>query len=288
MPLASLTEILREAQRGHYAVGYFESWNLESMQAVVEAAEEERSPVVIGVNGGLLNLSDPDEIEYYAAIGKVAARKASVPVALILNETDNFQLICRGIRYGFTCVMVDGAHLPFKDNIELTKKVVEFAHAVGVSVEAALGHSPRANEGFCDKKVPEDFMTKPDEAARFVEETNIDALAISIGNVHVMYEGKARIDFDRLKEIRRMVNVPLVIHGGTGFPDDCVRKAIQMGVCKFNVGTMLRLAFSTSMRKVIEEKAERGFPEDYLKLVKSIMKNLVKKKIRLYRSTTEL
>lgn len=284
MVAVSMLEMLREAQRKRYAVGYFESWNLESTRAVINAAEEERSPVIIGFNGGLLAAHER-ELEYYAAIGKVAVEKATVPAVLILNEASGFQQIVQGIRYGFSSVMIDGSFLPFDKNINLTRKVVEVAHSVSVCVEAQLDALPHAKDGVFlgDVKV---FMTDPKKAAEFVSRTGIDALSVSIGNIHALYKGEAEIDFSRLREIRELVDVPLVIHGATGIPDDSIKKIIQLGVCKINIGAALRLAFTNGMRKALE-KSPLIDPEDILESAERELKQLIKGKMKIYGCTAK-
>lgn len=279
MVLVSMLEMLREARRNRYAVGYFESWNLESLRSVINAAEEERSPVIIGFNGGFL-ATRKRELEYYAAIGKVTTEKATVPTVLLLNEASGFQQIVQGIGCGFSSVMIDGSFLPFDKNINLTKKVVEVAHSVGVCVEAQLDVLPHAKDGVFLGDVKA-FMTDPKKAAEFVNETGIDALSVSVGNIHALYKGKAEIDFDRLKEIRELVDIPLVLHGATGIPDDSVKKAIEVGVCKINIGTALRSAFTNGMRKALE-KRQLTDPEEVLESAEQEMKKLIKSKMKTY------
>jgi fructose-bisphosphate aldolase class II len=190
-------------------------------------------------------------LRYFAALGKEAASQSRVPVALILNEVLTFEHIKEGIKAGFNVVMMDTSRFPFKKNLDITKKIVKIAHPKGVSVEAELGELPMAKNGAFD--IDSYNKTDPEEAAIFAEETGVDALSVSIGNVHVLTKGKARIDFERLKDIRERVDIPLVIHGGTGFPADAVRKVIKLGVCKFNVGTILKKIYLEETKKYVSK-----------------------------------
>lgn len=245
MPLVSLEDMLGEALKKKYAIGYFESWNLESLVGVLDAAEAKKSPVIVGFGGRVLGR--PKDLEYYAAIGKVAPEKSRVPVNLILNEASSLDQIKRGVELGFSTVMMDGSRLSFAENVELTKSIVRIAHKAGVCVEGQVGTLPMAKDGEF-KGDSDGSLTDPEMAAEFVQLTKIDALAISIGNIHLLRKGEAKIDLARLRRIRDLVGIPLVIHGGSGFPRDAVAGVIERGVCKFNVGTILRNAFSEGMK----------------------------------------
>ncbi len=279
MVLFSLLKMLKEAQRCGYAVGYFESWNLESTRAVVKAAEEERSPIIIGFNGSLLAARARD-LEGYATIGKVMAEKASVPTALLLNEAQDFQQIVQGIKCGFSSVMIDGSSLPLDENIKLTRKIVEVCHSVGVSVEGQMNELPHAEDGEFHGDIT-GFLTVPEKAAYFVRETDLDALSISVGNIHILYKEKAKIDFRRLEKIRELIGIPLVVHGATGISDDDIQRMLRLGVCKINIGTELRVRFKNGMKKAIE-KSYVIDPEEILGMAEQEMKHLVKSKIKIY------
>jgi len=283
MPLFSMSEILRQAQENKYGVGHFESWNLESTRAVIRAANEERSPVIFGFNGTIMEERGRD-LEYYAAIGRVAVEKARIPIALILNEASSFEQVVRGIRCGFSAVMIDGSNLPFENNIELTRKVVEVAHAVGVSVEGQLDELPHAKAGIFGEKLTENQMTNPDRARDYVNETGIDALSVSVGNVHVMYARQAEIDTDRVREIARATRIPLVIHGATSIADDSIKRAIESGICKVNIGTALRSAFAEGIRT---SGASGSYvdPELILESGELQLKEFVRAKMRVYGSS---
>ena len=256
-----MREILRDALKGNYAVGYFEPWDQYSMEAVIQAAENMRSPVIVGCGGLMMDQDwfDGGGMEALAGVGKVLAHRSKVPTALILNEVSTFDQIERGLSYGFNAVMLDTSHLSFEENVRMTQKVVAAAHAVDVDVEAELGHLPFGS-GENDKE--ETFLTDPEQAAEFVERTKVDALAVSIGNVHVLLKGKVdNIEFDRLERIHRMVKVPLVIHGSTGFPDDAVRRVIELGVAKFNVGTVLKRAYWLGLKDALTHIRDDANPQ---------------------------
>jgi len=260
MPLVSMKRLLTDALSGRYAVCYCESWNLESFQAVIEAAEEMRSPVISGFNGGFLmhpTRAAPERLTYYAGFAR-ALRESSVPVAFLLNETDNLAQIEEGIELGFNAVMIEGAHLGAEAYRDLVKKVVRIAHARNVSVEAQIGHLPNGWEESNGEP------TDPKQARAFVEETGIDALGISIGNVHILTQGKAAIDVASLRKIRKEVEVPLVVHGGTGFPAECAAEVIGLGVAKFNFGTNLKQTYLSTIREKLADYSEPMNPHPFL------------------------
>ena len=280
---APISEMLSEAREKRYAVGYFESWNLESTRAVIAAANEERSPVIIGFNGTIVDEHRRD-LEYYAAIGKVAARKAQVPVGLILNEASGFEQIILGIRYGFPTVMIDGSSMTFENNVRLTRKVVDVAHSANVSVEGQSDELPHSKAGILPEKDIKTNMTDPKKAQDFVNRTGVDALSVSVGNVHVLYKEYAEIDFERLEEIAKAVDIPLVLHGATGIKDDSIKKAIELGICKINLGTALRLTFTVGIRNALGVRS-LAEPEGVLELAEFELKEFVKTKMRVYGSS---
>ena len=239
MPLVSMTQLLTEACAGSYAVCYCESWNLESLVAVAEAAEELEAPIVAGFNGGFLKhpaRPKPQELAYYAGLG-LALRRCRVRVAFLLNETDDFEQIKRAIELGFNAVMVENERLEASQYRSLVRKVVAIAHPAGVAVEAAAG---RLADGAGHLTAE---ATSPGEAQTLVEETGVDALGVAVGNVHILTEGQASIDLERLENIRARVAVPLVLHGGTGIPMERIDDYIQRGVAKINFGTALKQVY---------------------------------------------
>lgn len=260
MPLASMKALLADARAGGYALCYCESWNLESFQAVVEAAEEMYAPFIAGFNGGFLRQaarSKPENLAYYAGL-RLALEKSPVSAAFILNETDDYAQIEEGIELGFNAVMVESDYLAPEDYMALVKRVVRLAHARGVSVEAQIGRLPHGEPGYQPGQ-----LTDPKLAQRFVEETEIDALGIAIGNIHIQTRGKASLDLELLKRIHEEVNLPLVIHGGSGFPREYARQAIELGVAKFNFGTNLKQACLAALRQGLERYREPMSPHPF-------------------------
>jgi len=232
-----------------YAVGYFESWNFESLQGVIDAAEESRSPVIIGFNGEFL--SDPERaaaerITWYGALGKAAAESATVPCGVIFNECSRDKWVRRAVTAGFNLVM------PIPEEGEATadytarvQSIVAYAHTRQVAVEAELGTLPfgAADGG--------GSVTDPRQAADFVVTTGIDLLAISAGNIHVLLEGQAALDLERIAALRRTVDIPMVLHGGTGISDSTLRQAVKLGVTKVNYGTALKQRYLVAVRQAL-------------------------------------
>jgi ketose-bisphosphate aldolase len=287
MPLVSMQSLLARALNGRYAVGYFEAWELYSLEAVLEAAEESRSPCILGFGGAV---TEPEwygahGVESLAALATTLATRASVPTCVLFNEATAFAHAVRGLRAGCNAVMLDSSALPDAEHTEVTARLVAVAHAVGAAVEAELGHLPNAEEpGHAG------ILTDPHHARRFVQATGIDALAVSIGNVHILQQGEAQVDLDLLEAIFRATGLPQVIHGGTGFPRGAVADAIQRGAAKFNVGTTLKRAFLDGMQAAIGAPAgihalmgSRG-SEDVLQAGKQRMKERILELVALYGS----
>lgn len=292
MPRVPMTELLADAQRGRYAVCYCESWNLESFEAVVEAAEEACAPVITGFNGGFLmhpSRSKPESLAYYAGMG-LALRDAAVPVAFLLNETDNLAQIEQGIAMGFNSVMVENDLLPLEEYRQLVKRVVQIAHAAGISVEAAVGRLP---DGWA-RGNSKGQITDPVAARTFVEGTGVDALGVSVGNVHVLTRGKAAIDLAVLARIHEKVKVPLVLHGGTGIPLELAKSIIACGVAKINFGTVLKQSYLVAVQKKLAAYKKssnphlflgKGGPQDILVAGREAVKNKVLELLQLCGST---
>lgn len=281
MPLVTLKEVLVEAEKGCYAVGAFNANNMEIVQAIIEAAEEEKAPVILQASQGALKYAG---IEYITAMVKVAAERTTVPVVLHLDHGTGFEQLMQCIRNGFTSIMVDGSAYSLEENIAVTKKVKEIADAVGVSVEAEIGRIGGTEDHiFVSER--EAFFTDPQEAKRFVDETGVEALAVAIGTAHGQYKGEPKLDFARLEKIKGLIpNTPIVLHGSSGVPDESIRRAIELGVRKVNIDTNLREAFVAGMREVIESNPKEIDPRKILKPAKEKMKAVVKEKIRLFGS----
>lgn len=279
MALVNSKELLLDAQKNHYAVGAFNVENMEMMQAVIAAAEAENAPVILQTTPSTLRYADTS---LYSAMAKAVAEKASVPVAIHLDHGSSFDLCEKAAKDGYTSLMIDGSKLSLDENIALTKKVVDMAKAYDAcpTVEAELGKLG-GKEDDVEVKEGEDTCTDPAEAIRFVEETGIDSLAVAIGTAHGFYKGTPKLEFERLAEIRNSVAVPLVLHGSSGIPDDDVKKAISLGICKVNFATELRVAYSEAVKKHIADDPSVYDPKKYGEAGRAAVTELVRHRIQI-------
>ncbi|NLY66180.1 MAG: class II fructose-1,6-bisphosphate aldolase, partial [Tissierellia bacterium] len=237
-------------------------------------------PVILQASQGAIKYAG---IEYITALAKVAASKVKVPVAIHLDHGTDFEQIMLCIRHGFTSVMIDGSKYELKKNIEITRKVVEVAHAVGVSVEAELGKIGGTEDDITvDER--EATFTDPEEAKIFVDETNVDSLAIAVGTAHGVYKGEPKLDFDRIKAIKDKLGIPLVLHGSSGVPADAIEKAVSLGINKINIDTDLRIAFTQAMKDYHKEHPDNIDPRKVLGPARAAMKEVIKEKIALFGS----
>jgi fructose-bisphosphate aldolase class II len=293
MPLIPMQDLLDDALREAYAVGYFEAWDQYSLEAVLEAAEEAMSPVILGFGGVMMDQGwfDGGGLKRLAALGRAASEDSRVPVSFLLNEVETFDQVMLGIDLGFSAVMLDTSGLSLDDNIAAVRRVTDAAHARGVAVEGECGSLPDASGRMDDASTPS--MTDPDEAARYVAESGVDALSVSIGNVHILTQGHSNVDFERLAKIHGRVSVPLVIHGGTGFPDEAVPRAIKLGVAKFNVGTILKQLYIEEVRRAasalpdgfdVQETVGSRKPSDIFEQAKDRVKDETKRRMSVYGS----
>jgi ketose-bisphosphate aldolase len=263
--------MMRRAREDGYAVGYFESWNVESLYGVVEAAESARAPVIIGFNGEFLSRAGrtaAERLSWCGALGKAAALSASIPCGLIFNECAQDDWTREAVTAGFNLVMPADAAATSDDYAKRVRALVDYARPRGVAVEAELGEPPVGLPGLAHG-VGE--ATDPDAARSFVRATGVDLLAVSVGNVHVSLSGRKALDLDRLAAIRRAVDVPLVLHGGTGIADDSLRRAIAIGVAKVNYGTVLKQRYLAAVRRALANDEPNphallgmGGPEDVM------------------------
>ncbi|MGJ7923254.1 class II fructose-bisphosphate aldolase [Neobacillus sp. LXY-4] len=245
--LANTKDVLLHAQKGKYAVGAFNVYNLETAQAAIRVAEREYQPVILALGERYFPTVD---VEGFSAMVRALAAKASISVSLHLDHAYKKESIIRAIRSGFTSVMYDGSLFDIEQNIRYTKEIVEIAHMAGVSVEAEIGSLARG--AFSDEEEGDGTLTDPESARQFVTETGVDFLAAAIGTVHGMYQGEPNIDLSLLKRIRQAVEVPLVLHGGSGTPDDIIKQAIQAGICKINVNTEVSMAAVSFIQNYLE------------------------------------
>jgi fructose-bisphosphate aldolase class II len=281
MPFVTLREVLAEAERGEYAVGAFNTNNMEIVQAIVEAAEEEQAPVILQASQGALKYAG---IRYITAIVRAAVETASIPVVLHLDHGTSFEQTMLCLKHGFTSVMFDGSKYELAENIAATRRVVDVAHAMGASVEGELGKIGGSED---DITVDEGdaLFTDPGEAERFVTEANVDALAVAIGTAHGTYKGEPKLDFDLLELINNRVETPIVLHGASGVPARSIEKAISLGVRKINIDTELRLAFTRGVQDVVKNHPNEYDPRKILGPAKEEMKAIIKAKMRLFGSS---
>lgn len=249
MPLVNSRELLKDAQRHCYAVGAFNVENMEMMQAVVAAAQAEGAPVILQTTPSTLRYADTAT---FAAMAQAVAGEAAVPVAIHLDHGDSIDLCTQAIEDGYTSVMIDGSKMPLVENVALVQQVVRRAGEAPLRpcVEAELGRLG-GKEDSLEVNAGEDIYTDPEEAAAFVAQTGIDALAVAIGTAHGFYKGTPKLDFERLAQIRDAVPVPLVLHGTSGVLDRDVQRAISLGVCKVNFATELRAAYTQAVRQAL-------------------------------------
>lgn len=246
MPVATMPDLLAAARAGGYGVGYFESWDLASLEAVIDAAEAERSPVIIGFGGMMVDAAwlEARGVAMLGPAARAAAAAASIPAAVMFNEAQTLAQAHIALDAGYNCILLSTDSLSEPEALRVTAALTARAHAAGVAVEAELGHLPDAAAGAEDGGE----MTDPDAAADFVAETGVDCLAVSIGNVHIKTDGWAAIDRGRLEALHAAVGVPFAVHGGTSFPPDQVPHAVGHGVAKFNVGTILKRVYLDALR----------------------------------------
>ncbi|MTD31180.1 class II fructose-bisphosphate aldolase [Planomicrobium sp. YIM 101495] len=247
--LVNTKDMLINAQKGKYGVAAFNVYSLETVQAAIRVAEQEDTPVIIALGERYFPTVD---VEGFAAMVRAMAEKASVPVSLHLDHAYEKESIIRAIRCGFSSVMFDGSTHPLEENIRLTKEITEIAHMAGVSVEAEIGSL--AKGAFSDEEEGTGTLTDPESAKAFVEQTGVDFLAAAIGTVHGMYQGEPKIDIELLGRIQQVVDIPLVLHGGSGTPEEKVREAIQSGITKINVNTEVSMAAVSHLQTYFENK----------------------------------
>ena len=274
MPLVTSEEMLSKAQKGGYAVGAFNVENMEMVKAVIAAAEELKAPVMLQTTPSTVKYGT---LETYAAIVAAEAKKASVPVCLHLDHGSSFDLAVQAVKAGYTSVMIDGSKEAFEDNVAVSKRVADVGRAAGIPVEAELGKVG----GEDDHEAEADTNTDPMEAKEFVERTGITSLAVAIGTAHGFYIGTPVLDKERLSEIRKVVDIPLVLHGASGLTDQDVRDCVKRGICKVNFATELRVAYTDACKKLLAEKPETFDPKALGKVGMAAVTELVKGRMKV-------
>lgn len=276
--LVNLNEVLKKAQKGKYAVGLFNTTDTDMLQAVIEAAEESNSPVILGTAEVLLPYG---ELKLIAPSVIAAAKRAKIPVVVHYDHGLTFDRCIEALKLGFSSIMFDGSAKPYEQNIAETREMVKIAHAFGATVEGEIGH---VGEAAKEDNLLTDMYTTPEEAKAYLEATGVDALAVAIGSAHGVYKKKPMLNIERLKEIRDMVKVPLVLHGGSGLSDDDFKNTIRNGIAKVNIFTDLCLAGERAMKDGEEKKL--GYLETRNLKVEYI-KEAVKHKMALFGSVNK-
>lgn len=281
--LVNMVEMLEKAKEGKYAVGQFNINNLEWTKTILSVAEEMRSPVILGVSEGASKYMGGFNTVVGMVKGLLVDMKITVPVAIHLDHGQSFENCKKAIDAGFTSVMIDGSHHPIDENIAMTKEVVDYAHARGVSVEAEVGTVGGTEDGvYGGIKYADEG-----ECVRIVNEAKVDCLAPALGSVHGPYKGEPKLGFVEMESIKNATNKPLVLHGGTGIPDDMIRKAISCGTCKINVNTECQLAFHAEIVKVLAAKPEVYDPRKFIGPATAGIANAVKAKIEVFGSANK-
>jgi fructose-bisphosphate aldolase class II len=290
--LVHIGKIVNKKILGKYALPAFNTNDLETTQGIIRAAAKQKAPIVIQTSVGALEYAGMEEI---VGIIKTEARKVKVPIALHQDHCKDFSLIKKLIAIGYSSVMIDASGLPYKENVKLTKAVVAYAHKRGVWVQAEIGRL-LGNEDWQNVKSGEDLMTDPDEAAKFVQETGIDTLAVAVGSMHgipvdprlkkiLSKSLKEHIDIPRLAAIHKKVKIPLVLHGASGVPDDQIRNAIRQGVAVFNIDTDLRVAFNKGLRDNLRKNPQIYDPRKLLAPATEALQKMAETKIKLLKSS---
>ena len=275
MPFVATDEMLRAAQAGGYAVGAFNVENMEMAQAVVQAAQEARAPVILQTTPSTLRYADP---QLYMGSVRALAERADVPVAMHLDHGNSFELCAQALRAGYTSVMIDKSALPLEQNIALTREVVRMCVANGVPVEGEVGRVGGKEE---DLVCADAGYTDPDEAERFERETGVSSLAVGVGTAHGVYAAPPVLNVELVGRIRQRLHVPLVLHGASGLEERAIRECVTRGICKVNFATELRAAYTLAVRRTLEESPEAIDPKLYGRAGRATVKELVFSRIRV-------
>lgn len=275
MPLVTTKEMLLDAQKGGYAVGAFNVENMEMVMAVIAAAEELRAPLMLQTTPSTVKYAG---LDLYLANVKTVAERATVPVCMHLDHGDSFELAMQALRVGYSSIMIDGSHSVFEENIAVTKAVADACRPSGIPVEAELGKVGGKED---DLDGGSGGYTDPLEAKEFAERTGIGSLAVAIGTAHGVYKGEPKLDLDRLSEIRKVVSVPLVLHGASGLSEEAVKESIKRGICKVNFATELRIAYTDGVKEFLAANPDAFDPKKYGKTAMEHVKEIVKLRMRM-------
>ena len=280
MKLSNTKDMILDAQKNGYAVPAFNIHNLETIQTVLETCEKLKSPVILAATPSTVDYANK---EYLIAITQKAMEKVTIPFTFHLDHFENVKNIKNIISEGCRSVMIDASKHPFEENIAIVKDVVDFAHACGATVEAELGKLGGQEDDLnVDEK--DAFFTDPDEAVEFVERTGIDTLAVAIGTAHGLYKKEPKLDFERLAKIRKVIDIPLVLHGASGVPFEAVQKAIDLGICKVNIATELKIPFSSAIKGYFTKHPDASDLRKYLIPAKEAMAKVIEEKVKMCKS----
>lgn len=275
MPLVTSEKMLLDARKGNYAVGAFNAENMEMVQAIIEAAKEMKSPVIIQTTPGTIKYAS---LKYFRMMAEAGASVCDIPIAIHLDHGSSFELAAQAYHDGYTSIMIDGSKLSFEGNIAVTKRVVDMCRPGNIPVEGELGKvGGKEDETVSDG----DVYTEPDKALEFIEKTGITSLAVAIGTAHGFYVKKPVLDYNRLVEIRKVVDIPLVLHGASGLTDEQVTNCVERGINKVNFATELRDAFTKGVEKYMSEDAKVFDPKKYNSEGRKYVVELVKHKIEV-------
>ena len=278
--LENMKNMLEKADNGKYAVPHFNINNLEWTRFILEECENLKTPVIIGVSEGAGRYMGGFKTVADMVKNLISYLNITVPVALHLDHGSSYESCVDAIDSGFTSVMIDASKHSIEENIKITKQVVDYAHAKNVTVEAEVGAVGGEEDGVADELA----YAKVEDAVKLVQETGIDFLAPALGSVHGIYKGEPKLDFERMVKIHELVKLPLVLHGGSGIPDELIKKAISCGICKININTELQIAWSAGVRKFLNEDNKVYDPRKIIKSGENSMKEMIKEKVTLFGS----
>lgn len=270
-------QMLKKAMDEKYAVPQFNINNLEWAKFILEECQKNNSPVILGVSEGAIKYMGGYDVVNFLVRTLVLNLNITIPVCLHLDHGSSFESCKKAIDAGFTSVMIDASKESLEDNIKITNQVIEYAKKNDVSVEAEIGHIGGEEDGV----VADVAYAKVEDAVKFYEETKVDFFAPALGSVHGLYKGEPKLDFERMNEIRNLLKIPLVLHGGTGIPDDLIRKSINNGICKININTELQIEWSTAVKEFLKTNQEVIDPRKVIKSGEESMKKAIQKKIDL-------
>lgn len=278
--LVNSKEVLEKAKEEKYAVPHFNINNLEWTRFILEECEKEKSPVILGVSEGAKKYMVGFHTVTEMVKAMVEELQITVPVVLHLDHGSSVASCKEAIDAGFTSVMIDASKYSVEENIQMTKEVVEYAHQKNVTVEAEIGHVGGEEDGVADELA----YAKVEDAVRLAKETGIDSLAPALGSVHGIYKGEPKLDFQRMMEIKEKTNLPLVLHGGSGIPDELIKKSVTCGICKLNINTDLQIVWAKAVRSFLDENQSVYDPRKVIKAGEQAIKDKIDEKIRLLES----